>query len=123
MFWQLPRAAVCGILNGMEDDGGTRPALASGGTGAEVEAFFASKAAAKLAFQAAKGLQVGNRRIGTGASGCICPGVNCSAPRCKGLTPCLLACICESVSALCRRALRTSWSCSWAASPTKRAAT
>ena len=90
MFWQLPRAAVCGILNGMEDDGGTRPALASGGTGAEVEAFFASKAAAKLAFQAAKGLQVGNRRIGTGASGCICPGVNCSqVQRFDALPACL----------------------------------
>ena len=61
MFWQLPRAAVHGILNGMEDEGGSRPALGSdgggGGSGAEVEAFFASKAAAKLAFQAAKGLQ------------------------------------------------------------------
>jgi len=59
VFWQLPHGAVCGVLNGMEGKGGIRPALTSSSASAEVEAFFASKAAAKLAFQAAKGLEVG----------------------------------------------------------------
>lgn len=57
MFWQLPDGAM-GILNGMEED--SRPKLALD-TPADVDAFFASKRAAKLAYQAAKGLQVGVR--------------------------------------------------------------
>ncbi|KAI7845483.1 hypothetical protein COHA_001031 [Chlorella ohadii] len=55
MFWQLPHGAQ-GILNGMEED--CRPQLALD-TPAELDAFFASKLEAKLAYQAAKGLQVG----------------------------------------------------------------
>ena len=57
MFWKLPDGAM-GILNGMEED--SRPKLALD-TPADVDAFFASKTAAKLAYQAAKGLQVGVR--------------------------------------------------------------
>ncbi|EFN56266.1 hypothetical protein CHLNCDRAFT_145120 [Chlorella variabilis] len=56
MFWSLPRAAVGGILNGMEES--QRPAAADGAA-ADPDAFFAKKHAAKLAFQQAKGLAVG----------------------------------------------------------------
>ena len=56
MFWSLPRAAVCGILNGMKES--QRPAAADGAA-ADPDAFFAKKRAAKLAFQQAKGLAVG----------------------------------------------------------------
>jgi len=72
MFWRLPPKQMMGILNGMEDDSRPQLALPAGsGTGSgtggggtaggpdELAAFFKRKRAAKLAFQEAKGLQVG----------------------------------------------------------------
>ncbi|PSC67576.1 hypothetical protein C2E20_8791, partial [Micractinium conductrix] len=56
MFWDLPHACVIGILNGMEDPLGE---VAAAAAAADPDAFFARKAAARLAFQEAKGLQVG----------------------------------------------------------------
>ncbi|PSC67013.1 alpha-1,3-glucan synthase Ags3, partial [Micractinium conductrix] len=56
MFWDLPHACVIGILNGMEDSLGE---VAAAAAAADPNAFFARKAAARLAFQEAKGLQVG----------------------------------------------------------------
>ncbi|KAL4458945.1 hypothetical protein ABPG75_013810 [Micractinium tetrahymenae] len=54
VMWALPRGAVGGILNGLEAESGERPA-----EGAELACFFGRKASAKIAFQLAKGLQVG----------------------------------------------------------------
>lgn len=59
VFWGLPRAAVAGVLNGMEDEEGLRPA-APPTTDAELDELLARKSAAKLAFQAGRGLQVGS---------------------------------------------------------------
>lgn len=58
MLWELPREAVQGILNGMEPAG--RPSDLSGDA-PDFEAFFSSKASAKLAVQLSKGLLVGIR--------------------------------------------------------------
>ena len=66
MFWDLPHACVIGILNGMEDPLGE---VAAAAAAADPDAFFARKAAARLAFQEAKGLQVGMCVIG---SVCVC---------------------------------------------------
>ena len=66
MFWDLPHACVIGILNGMEDPLGE---VAAAAAAADPDAFFARKAAARLAFQEAKGLQVGMCVFG---SVCVC---------------------------------------------------
>lgn len=75
MFWQLPAATIHGILNGMsEQDSEARPCLQPGSP--QMDAFFEQKAESKLAFQAAKGLQVGGHIVpgGGGPSFGMCQG-------------------------------------------------
>ena len=56
LLWGLPRSAIRGILNGLDAQELQRPSLGAA-TATELDAFFASKQKAKLALQAAKGLQ------------------------------------------------------------------
>ncbi len=57
LLWGLPRSAIHGTLNGLEAGELGRPDLGAASP-ADLDSFFDSKQEAKLALQAAKGLQV-----------------------------------------------------------------